>query len=261
MREYDRTNAAYYDFLSRGMPGDVEFYLKEIRGTGSPVLELGCGTGRLLVPIALEGFEVVGLDRAPSMLEIARDKVGQLPPDVRERIEIVDGDMRDISLNRRFKLVIIPYRAFLHLLTVEDQRSALTSIHEHLENGGRLVFNIFDPNLEMIVARSSNVGEALTLFTEFDMPETGRKTVVWETRQYDVERQVVTEYRIFEELDSQGVVVKKTYTPLILRWVYRYEMEHLLELCGFEVEALYGDFNRGPYMPGVEQVWVARKVD
>ena len=242
------------------MPGDVEFYLEEIRRAGSPVLELGCGTGRLLEPIAREGFNVVGLDRAPSMLKIARAKVAMLPPDVSALIEIVDGDMRANALNRQFKLAIIPYRAFLHLLTVQDHRAALASIHEHLEDGGRLAFNIFDPDLEMIVERSSDIGDALTRLTECETPETGRKIVVWDSRRYDLERQIVTEYRIFEELNPDGVVVKKTYTLLALRWVYRYEMEHLLELCGFEVEALYGNFMRGPYTPEAEQVWVARKV-
>ncbi|HBJ32505.1 MAG TPA: hypothetical protein DDY93_14190 [Dehalococcoidia bacterium] len=160
------------------MPGDVEFYLEEIRRAGSPVLELGCGTGRLLEFIAREGFNVVGLDRAPSMLKIARAEVALLPPDVSALIEIVDGDMRAIALNRQFKLAIIPYRAFLHLLTVQDHRAALASIHEHLEDGGRLAFNIFDPDLEMIVERSSDIGDALTRLTEFETPETGRKIVV-----------------------------------------------------------------------------------
>ena len=72
----------YATFLSRGMPGDVEFYLEEIRRAGSPVLELGCGKGRLLELIAREGFNVVGLDRAPSMLKIARAETALLPPDV-----------------------------------------------------------------------------------------------------------------------------------------------------------------------------------
>ena len=88
----------------------------------------------------------MGLDRAPSMLKIARAKVAMLPPDVSALIEIVDGDMRATALNRQFKLAIIPYRAFLHLLTVQDHRAALASIHEHLEDGGRLAFNIFDPD-------------------------------------------------------------------------------------------------------------------
>ncbi|MDP6421030.1 MAG: class I SAM-dependent methyltransferase [SAR202 cluster bacterium] len=258
MQQFAGADAVYYDSIATGLPGDVEFYLSEIRRAGSPVLELGCGTGRMLVPIALEGIDVVGLDMAPAMLDIARAKVAALPDQVRDRVEIVHGDMRDISLNRRFKLVLIPYRAFLHLMTVEDQRAALTSIHEHLEDGGRLVFDVFDPNLDMIAAHSSHIGTVLTRLADFDIPESGRKAMVWETREYDLERQVLTEYRIFEELDDQGVVAKKTYTPLELRWIYRYEMVHLLELCGFEIEALYGDFNRGSFKPGGEQVWVAR---
>ncbi len=201
------------------MPGDIEFYLEEIRRAGSLVFELGCGTGRLLELIAREGFNVVGLDRAPSMLKIARAEVALLPPDVSALIEIVDGDMRAIALNRQFKLAIIPYRAFLHLLTVQDHRAALASIHEHLEDGGRLAFNIFDPDLEMVVERSSDISDALTRLTECETPETGRKIVVWDSRRYDLERQIVTEYRIFEALNPDGVVVKKTYTPLILRWV------------------------------------------
>ncbi len=257
MQQFDGADAAYYDLIATGLPGDVAFYLSEIRRAGSPVLDLGCGTGRMLIPIALEGVDVVGLDRAPAMLDIAKAKVAALPEKVRNRVQIVYGDMRDISLNRRFKLVLIPYRAFLHLMTVEDQRAALTSIHEHLEDGGRLVFDIFDPDLEMIVAHSSHIGAALTRLTDFDIPESGRKAMVWETRKYDLLRQVLTEYRIFEELDDQGVVAKKTYTPLELRWIYRYEMVHLLELCGFEIEALYGDFERSPFRPGGEQVGVA----
>ena len=154
----------------------------------------------------------MGLDRAPSMLKIARAEVALLPPDVSALIEIVDGDMRANALNRQFKLAIIPYRAFLHLLTVQDHRAALAIIHEHLEDGGRLAFNIFDPDLEVIVERSSDIGDALTRLTEFETPETGRKIVVWDSRRYDLECQIVTEYRIFEELNPDGVVVKKTYT-------------------------------------------------
>ena len=108
--------------------------------------------------------------------------------------------------------------------------------------------------------RSSDIGDALTRLTEFATPETRRKIVVWASRRYDLECQIVTEYRIFEELNPDGVVVKKTYTALVLRWVYRYDLEHLLELCGFEAEALYGNFMRGSYTPGAEQVWMARKV-
>jgi hypothetical protein len=82
---------------------------------------------------------------------------------------------------------------------------------------------------------------------------------MWFTGQYDPERQLLDGSFIFEELDEQGRMVAKTYSPLTLRYVYRYEMRYLLELCGYKVEALYGDFRRGPFRHGREQIWVARK--
>ncbi len=259
MEEYDRQDALYYDHYSTGLPGDVEFYVAEAVAAGSPVLELGCGTGRILIPVAQARVEVVGLDRAPSMLAVARDKVAQLPPDVQKRIGLVEGDMRDFALGRRFTLVMIPYRAFLHLLTVEDQKRALACIRDHLLDGGRLVLNVFDPSLGTIVAHRAPLGSALKLDSEFTHPATGRRVLVWDTREYDTEDQVLRQYFVFEELDEEGNVVAKRFNPLVLRYVFRYEMQHLLELSGFQVEALYGDFARGPFRSGGEQVWIARR--
>src|SRR5713226_6914921 len=115
---YRERTAAYYDGASTGLPGDVEFYVEEARKAGSPVLEIGCGTGRILLPIAEAGISIVGLDLAPPMLDIARQKVARLPAETQARIGLLEGDMRDFALKRRFNLVLIPYRAFLHLLTV-----------------------------------------------------------------------------------------------------------------------------------------------
>jgi hypothetical protein len=94
---------------------------------------------------------------------------------------------------------------------------------------------------------------------EFVHPDTGHRVIVWDTRQYDPERQMLEQYFVFEELDDEGSVISKAYSPLILRYVYRYEMQYLLELCGYRIEALYGDFRRGPFRYGGEQIWVARK--
>src|SRR5437667_7900348 len=97
--EYDRLDAEVYDaYTSASIDGDVEFYVDEARRAGSPVLELGCGTGRILLPIAAAGIEVVGVDRAPRLLAVARHKAAALDPDVQRRIELVDADMRGFSL-------------------------------------------------------------------------------------------------------------------------------------------------------------------
>jgi ubiquinone/menaquinone biosynthesis C-methylase UbiE len=256
---YRQQTAELYDTISTGLDGDVRFYVEEAQRAGSPVLELGCGTGRILLPIAEAGIEVVGLDAAPSMLAIARQKVAALPEETKSRIQLVEGDMRRFDCGRRFSLILIPFRAFLHLLTAEDQKQALASIHAHLIDGGRLVFNLFDPRLEIITAHSGPFGSALKKLQEFVHPQTGNRVILWDTRRYDCERQVLTEDRLLEEVDVSGNIVSRRYATLTLRFVYRYEMQHLLELCGFEIEALYGDFSRGPFRYGEEQVWVARR--
>jgi len=259
MEEYGRTEASYYDYWATGLEGDVAFYVEEAQRATPPVLEIGCGTGRILIPVAEAGVEIVGLDCAPAMLEIARRKVSTLSPETQRRIELVEGDMRDFSLDQRFNLVTIPYRAFLHLITSEEQRQALHNIRQHLRDGGRLVLNIFDPRLDIITAHFGSLGSALKKVDEFVHPQTGRRVIVWDTRQYDPASQTIEQYFIFEELDDGGKVVAKAYTPMALRYLHRYEMQYLLELCGYEIEALYGDFQRGPFRYGGEQIWVARK--
>ena len=258
MASYDRLDAALYDHYSPGVDGDVPFYVEEARRAGGPVLELGCGTGRILIPIAGAGIDVVGLDLSPSMLSVLRRKLADVPAEVARRVKIVEGDMRTFSLGRRFPLAIVPYRAFLHLLTTEDQLRALAVIREHLVEDGRLVLNVFDPSLPLIVERITS-GGAPRRMGAFTNPHSGRLTVSWESFQYDVARQVLDGHFIFDEYDAHGTVVEKRYVPLTLRWIYRYEMQHLLERSGFTVEALYGDCRRGPFQAGGEQVWIARR--
>ena len=236
--DFYQVTAAFYDRTFgraelEGERGDVAFYVEEARQAGSPVLELACGTGRVLIPVAEAGLTVVGLDSSAAMLSIAQEKIAKLPDATQQRIELVEGDMRSFALDQRFKLIMIPFRSFLHLMTPADQRQALGCIRDHLADDGRLVFNIFDPRLDTIAAHLGPLGAALKRFRELTHPETGRRVVVWEARHYDPAQQVIEEERIFEELDADGRVVAKTYAPLTLRWVYRYEMQHLLELSGF----------------------------
>ncbi|MBI2203391.1 MAG: methyltransferase domain-containing protein [Candidatus Rokubacteria bacterium] len=255
---HDRLDAPIYDDYQTGVAGDVPFYVEQARAAGGPVLELGCGTGRILIPVAGAGVKIVGLDISPSMLAVARDKIGKLPVDVQRRITLHEGDMRDFALGRTFPLVTIPYRAFLHLLTVEDQRRALACIHRHLDGGGQLVLNVFDPSLPLIVSRIAD-GGAPRRMGAFTHAGTGRLVVAWESFVYDLTRQMLDGHFIFDEYDASGLVVEKRYAALTLRWVYRYEMQHLLESAGFAIEALYSDFERTPFRAGGEQVWVARK--
>ena len=257
VEKYDRVDALLYDHYQRGVHGDIEFYVGQARDSGGPVLELGCGTGRVLLPTAEAGIAVVGVDRSADMLDVLRGKLTNVAPQTRQRVELVHGDMRDFSLGRRFPLVTIPYRSFLHLLTVDDQRRALACIRRHVASGGRLVLNVFDPDIPFLAERLA-AGDTARRTWSFTNPETGRLTVGWETFRYDPTRQILHGDFLFDEYDDAGSVIAKRAVPLTLRWVHRYEMQHLLEGAGFEIEALHGDFAGGVFQHGAEQVWIAR---
>src|SRR5688572_27712712 len=135
-----------YDLFVGGGPlaGDVEFYLDCAQRYGGPILELGVGTGRILVPLAEAGYDVVGLDLSPAMLEIAAAKLRERP-EAAERVRLLEGDMTNFDLGQRFALVLIPARSFQHVTTPEGQRATLRCIRRHLVMGGHLILDLFDP--------------------------------------------------------------------------------------------------------------------
>jgi SAM-dependent methyltransferase len=256
--EYAGDRARFYDHVATGVEGDVTFYVEEARAAGSPVLELGCGTGRILIPIAESGLEVVGVDASADMLAIASNKRDDCGPEVQQRLRLVHGDMRDFALDRAFSLVIIPYRAFLHNLTIADQLRTLERVREHLSGTGRLIFNVFDPKVRHLAAgRWLMPPERRRHFVH---PGTGNRVLINEDFHYDLERQLVQGAFTFDEIDATtGQTVATTHSPLTLRYVFRHEMEHLLTLSGFRVNHLFGDFKRGAFRAGGEQIWVASR--
>ena len=254
--EFEGKLATYYDYWATGPGDDVEFYVEEALRAGGPVLEIACGTGRIVIPIAEAGVEILGLDISTTMLSVAREKVAGLDGAVRRRIQLVQGDMACFDLGPRFKLITIPYRSFLAMLTPEAQRSCLACAREHLDADGRLILSFFDPRLDII---ASGIGAPLRVEERmFTDTATGREVVMSTTARYAPEEQRIDVGCHFVESDG-GDVVETSDCPFTLRWIYRWEMQCLLELSGFEVEALHGDFRRGPFRYGGEQIWVARK--
>ena len=126
MNEYD-THAELYDELYLGLPGEKEFYASEALKFPSPILEIGCGTGRITIPVAQVGCDITGIDNSEGLLQVAENKVKNLKA-LAGNIKFVNADMRDFSFDKKFNLTIIPYRAFLHMHTVEDQKKTLTKI-------------------------------------------------------------------------------------------------------------------------------------
>ncbi len=240
---------------------DVPFYLDEAVKSGGPVLELGVGTGRVAIPIAQAGVDVVGVDHSPRMLEVAKRKAKTAGLSAK-RLRLVQGDMRDFDLGQRFPLAIIPFRAFLHMYTVEDQRRCLQCIARHLQDRGRLAMNIFVPSLAVLVEDSTALTPetGFAFESKFTHPQSGRRVLVFHSRSHDYLRQMVHNWFLFQELDEQGTVVGQGYLPLDIRYLFRYEAQHLFEGAGFEVEALYGGFDRRPFDERSEEmVWVLRR--
>ncbi|HEY8122541.1 MAG TPA: class I SAM-dependent methyltransferase [Myxococcota bacterium] len=243
---YARLIARHYDALNetlRGASRDAAFYLELARASGGPVLELGCGTGRVLLPIAREGIACVGLDASLDMLAMLRAK--RPPPN----LELVHGDMAAFDLGaRRFALITVPFRALSHLLDVPAQLAALANARRHLAPGGRLALDVFDPKL----ARTAIAEEPEELAVSANTPRGRLQRFDRVSR--DLARQVLT-LRVRFVADAPEDCGEG---ELQLRWFHRYELEHLLARAGFAIEALYGGFDRSPWTPGGETIVIAR---
>jgi len=244
-------SAKYYDIWHEDYQEDVRFYLKLAERTGGPILEGMSGTGRILLPFARAGYEITGVDRSTAMMDNCATKLYLEDPDVQQRVDMIQGDIRDIKLDRKFKLAIIPYNSFLHLLEVKDQEMALTNIRDHLEDGGLFAFVVFSPRLDRPEhllrhrgTRLTKQGEIISWFESqiFDLPS--QKTTV--TYFYDISRQDGT--------------LRRVTSVFTLRYLFHREALELLDRCGFEVLEVYGDYEGGPYKATSElMMFVARK--
>jgi SAM-dependent methyltransferase len=256
----DSLGTEIYDIQSHaitaGTPNaDLAFFRRLAAERGSPVLEIGSGTGRVAGVLAADGLEVVGVDRSGAMLRLAEERRASLAPDVRSRLTFLEGDMTTLDLGRRFALILAPSRVFQFALSSGAQRATLEALRAHLEPDGALVLDLFDPLLELVVPGSQFPPRG----GELVHPKTGNR-VTWQItgREPDPIRQLVTSDWSARELGPSGDVLRDETERLTLRWSTRSEMRLLFELAGLEVLAVYGEFEGGPPAYGREQVWVLR---
>ena len=237
---------------------DVDFFVAAAREAGSPVLEIGCGTGRVLIPTARAGVDVIGLDASSSMLEVCRERLLKEPEAVQRRVELVLGDMRGFDLGRSFTLASIPFRPFQHLVTVADQLACLDTIHRHLVPGGMLILDLFNPSLDFLATRP--VGPEFPEEGEFSMPDGRRVSRSFRIVSHDRPNQVNQVELIYHVTHPDGREERLVH-GFPMRYLFRFEAEHLLVRAGFHVEQLYAGYDRSAYgstYPG-ELVFVARK--
>jgi SAM-dependent methyltransferase len=230
---------------------DVAYYARVAKGHAR-VLEYGIGSGRIALPIARGGAEVVGIDQSRAMLADLRARLKKQPPEVRARITTRTGDMRKVTLGKRFPLVICPFNTALHLYTREHMEQWFSRVREHMEPRGELVLDISMPILEDL---ADEPGTSYSM-KPFVHPSAGLVDYR-EVFDYDRVRQILFVSMCFEP-KARGQ--KPFMVPLAHRQYFPREFEALLHYNGLEVTAVHGDFEGGPLVQSSDtMIWHARK--
>jgi SAM-dependent methyltransferase len=241
--------AKWYDFdYDRRMRKDLPFYLRCACEGGNPVLELGAGTGRVTAYLAKRGFAVTGVELSERMLERARERIARLPASA-ESVRLVQGDMADFRLRGAFGTVLVPFRSFHHLYTIDRQLSALRAIRRSLAPSGTAVIDLFNPDLEEL--HDSN--GKLLLSYERKHPKRGTKIVQRFRITCDFDRQIGWLDYYWEEYRGKRKI-GTDHAPMRWRWFHRYEFEHLLARAGLRVVRVYGDFDGNPWEHDSEEM-------
>jgi SAM-dependent methyltransferase len=233
---------------------DVPLYLDLARRQGRRVLEVACGSGRVLVPLARAGFDAVGIDASEHMLALARSKLD------RENLhaELALLDMRSLDLPcKDFDLAIVAVKSFAYLTEASEQLACLQAILGHLRPGGVLAMDLLHPALEWLSAPPGSMHDDLLQH----VPERGiTLSRVESVVSTDLARQVRVIRSIYETVDDRGRVVDKRFVEWPYRWMHRFEAEHLLQRAGFEIEAVQGGYVGEPFTSdSPTMLFVARK--
>jgi SAM-dependent methyltransferase len=229
---YDKI-AHLYDPWSEQVVEDIDFYVEEALRSGGPVLELAVGTGRIGVPTAAAGVEVVGVELSEGMLAMAREAATAAGVQIDLRL----GDMRDPPVDGPFPLVVIAFRSLLHMETDADRRSVLRAVRKLLRPDGRLIFDVFAPGADDIAETHGQWyerGKGIFECAEWNEPD---RTLVLHVRGMGVEQ------------------------SLSLAWLSVPEWRVLLAEEGFVVEELYGWFDREPWNGQEDSIWLCRRSD
>jgi len=231
-------DAELYDVLFGDLGFDRDFYLELVRRAQGPVLEVACGTGRILLPCLQEGLDIDGLDLYPAMLSRLRHKAAELGLKPR----LYQADMRDFTLPRRYALIFIAFNGFVHNLTTEDQLRTLRVCRKHLRPNGELVFNTFFPGMEILGGQQG----VPILEHEAPHPRTGLPVRIYDTRTLNRIEQIQHSSIEIQELDPEGRVAASHKSETDMRWTFKPEMELLLQVAGFKRWQICGGFDGRP---------------
>jgi SAM-dependent methyltransferase len=275
MQIFDRF-ARFYDQDYRHYADDLPAIADLAAEQGDPILELGCGTGRVLIPLAAAGHTVTGVDISPALLQVARSKIQQDKVTRRQgdgvagskaqeairvtqyasRITFHEADLRTFDFpTKDFAFAFCTSNTLMHLTTPADQLAVLRNAYRHLRPGGLLFIDLFNPDIPRLLA----VNGLMELADQWIDHETACQVYKWCVRTVDVAEQIQDTLFIYEEILPAGQV-RRTPCPFTLRFLWRSEAELMLQMAGFAVEAVWGDFDGQDYHGGSEHlILLARK--
>lgn len=248
-----RPSAHLYDLDPREITrDDIAFYLAKGKELDGPVLELGCGTGRVSIPLVEDGNEIWALDLSDEMLAQLRGKLKRLSAPANQRLHIIHGSMAGFELRRKFDLIIGPFRAFQALSERTEQETCLECVNKHLSDRGQFIMHIFKPK--------AIFDQSWIQPDSFDWkvtdPRTGKAVSRYERRRrIDLDRQVLYVDLIYRIEGSIGDVIE----PLAISYFYEEQMRSLLRRHGFEIIAELGYFDGRPIASGPELIFVCRR--
>lgn len=224
--------ARFYDIIYEKVRDktDHNYFLNKIKQAKGPVLEVGVGTGRFFTDALDKDADIYGIDISPSMIDILKQKLNK-----KEHRRVSLQDLRELSMDKKFDLIIAPFRVFMHIISVEDQLQALNKVFEHLVPGGQFIFDLFVPDLKLLLRGLDNV-------VDFEGEyEPGKKLKRITSMKADIINQFshVTFKLVWDE---EGKEVSKEWKT-DLRFFFRYEIEHLIHRSKLQLIKIYGDFN------------------
>lgn len=253
------TSAKYYDDAYAVKPDlvDLPFYVDLAREIGGPMLEMGCGTGRVLLPIARAGVEIHGLDNAPAMLTILRARIQDEIAEVRNKITLHEGDIRQFCGQQKYRLVTIPFRPMQHMYTLADQLAALKTAAFHLDKNGLLAFDVFFPKFQLM---DSGIGEEV-----FELEWQVKSHLGRIVRRYfrkdlvDKINQVFSFTFIFRTYNNDVLVSEESEALKLSYYAYP-QLKALFELAGLQSVEEYGSFSKAPLNNDAkEMIFLLRK--